>query len=87
MEGSSEKYQPLEIQGSWQLGYFVGKGKRPLPTAKVDIAAARRAQKMTQGQLAEAIGVDQALISRWESGKVVPNKESMAKLRNVLSIG
>ena len=42
---------------------------------------------MTQGQLAEAIGVDQALISRWESGKVVPNKESMAKLRNVLSIG
>ncbi len=86
MDGGSEKCQPLEIQGSWQLGYFAGRGKHPLATAKVDIAAARRAKKMTQGQLAEAIGVDQALISRWESGKVVPNKESMTKLRKVLSI-
>ena len=84
MKGSSEKYQPLEIQGSWQLGYFVGKGKRPLPPAKFDISSARKAKDMTQGQLAEAIGVDQAMISRWESGKVRPNEENEKKLKEVL---
>ena len=25
MDGGSEKVQPLEIQGSWQLGYYAGK--------------------------------------------------------------
>lgn len=85
MEGGSEKYQPLEIQGSWQLGYFAGKGKRPLAEEKLDIAAARKAKKLTQAQLAEQMGVDQALISRWESGKVSPNKENLAKLKELLS--
>ena len=84
MEGGSEKYQPLEIQGSWQLGYFAGKGKRPLAEEKLDIAAARKAKKLTQDQLAEQMGVDQALISRWESGKVSPNKDNLAKLKEIL---
>ena len=26
MDGGSEKYQPLEIQGSWQMGYYAGRG-------------------------------------------------------------
>ena len=76
--------QPLELQGSWQLGYYAGKGKRPLATAEFDISNARRARKMTQAQLADAIGMDQAMISRWESGKVTPNKESMKKLKEIL---
>lgn len=84
MEGGSEKYQPLEIQGSWQLGYFAGKGKRPLAEEKLDIAAARKAKKLTQAQLAEQMGVGQALVSRWESGKVSPNKENLARLREIL---
>ena len=84
MEGGSEKYQPLEIQGSWQLGYFAGKGKRPLAEEKLDIAAARKAKKLTQDQLAEQMGVDQALISRWESGKVSPNKDNLSKLKEIL---
>ena len=29
MDGGSEKAQPLEIQGSWQLGYYAGKGGKP----------------------------------------------------------
>ena len=84
MDGGAEKVQPLELQGSWQLGYYAGKGKRPLATAEFDISNARRARKMTQTQLADAIGVDQAMISRWESGKVTPNKESMKKLKEIL---
>lgn len=84
MEGGTEKYQPLEMQGSWQLGYFAGKGKRPLTEEKLDIAVARKAKKLTQDQLAEQMGVDQALISRWESGKVSPNKDNLSKLKEIL---
>ena len=84
MEGGSEKYQPLEIQGAWQMGYYAGKGKRPLTPVEFDVAAARKAKKLTQAQLAEQMGVDQALISRWESGKVSPNKENLTRLREIL---
>ncbi len=84
MEGASEKHQPLEIQGAWQLGYYAGRGKRPLADAEFDIAAARRAKRMTQAQLADAMGVDQAVISRWEGGKVSPNSENLNKLKEIL---
>lgn len=84
MEGGSEKVQPLEIQGSWQFGYFAGRGKRHLAEVAFDISAARRAKKMTQAQLAEAMGVDQAVISRWESGKVSPNKQNLLRLKAIL---
>lgn len=84
MEGGSEKYQPLEIQGSWQLGYYAGRAKSPLSPATFDIAAARKAKKLTQAQLAAMMGVDQALISRWEAGKVQPNQDNAEKLRSIL---
>ena len=85
MAGGSEKYQPLEIQGSWQMGYYAGRGRLPLAAEKLDISAARRAKKLTQAQLAEQMGVDQALVSRWESGKVSPNKSNLARLKEILS--
>lgn len=84
MDGGSEKCQPLEIQGSWQMGYYAGKGKRPLVSDEFDISAARKAKKLTQAQLADQMGVDQALVSRWESGKVSPNKDNLAKLKEIL---
>ena len=84
MDGESEKHQPLEIQGAWQLGYYAGRGKRPLAAAGFDIAAARKAKKMTQTQLADAMGVDQAVISKWESGKVSPNRENLHRLKELL---
>lgn len=84
MDGGAEKFQPLEIQGAWQLGYYAGKGEHPLTGEAFDIAAARKAKKLTQAQLADAMGVDQAVISRWESGKVSPNAENLAKLKELL---
>ena len=84
MDGGSEKVQPLEIQGSWQLGYYAGKGKHPLAGSAFDISADRKTKKLTQAQLAELMGVDQALVSRWESGKVSPNKDNLAKLKEIL---
>lgn len=83
MQGGSEKVQPLENQGAWQLGYYAGRAGKPLPE-EFDIAAARKRKGLTQAQLAELVGVDQALVSRWESGRVKPNPESMQKLREVL---
>ena len=84
MDGGSEKCQPLEIQGSWQLGYFAGRAKKPLAEESFDISVARRSKKLTQSQLADQMGVDQALVSRWESGKVSPNKDNLAKLKEML---
>lgn len=83
MVGGTEKVQPLENQSSWQLGYYAGRAGKPL-TGDFDIAAARRRNGLTQAQLAELVGVDQALVSRWESRRVKPSPESMQKLREVL---
>lgn len=85
MDGGSEKVQPLEVQGSWQLGYYAGKGKRPLSGVELDITATRKAKGMSQAQLAEAVGVNQPMVSRWESGTVSPNKKHLAKLKEVLA--
>ena len=84
MDGGSEKFQPLEMQSAWQLGYYAAKAGRPLGEATLNIAQARKAKGLTQTQLADAMGVDQALVSRWESGKVSPNAENMAKLKELL---
>ena len=83
MQGGSEKVQPLENQSSWQLGYYAGRAGKPLPE-EFDIAAARKKKGLTQAQLAELVGVDQALVSRWESRRVKPSPESMQKLKEAL---
>ena len=83
MDGKTEKVQPLENQTAWYMGYYAGCAGKPLPPT-FDITAARKAKGMTQEQLAEKMGVDQGHISRWESGKVTPNKESLKKLKELL---
>lgn len=74
----------LERQAQWQLGVYHARAGRPI-TPKWNIADARKEKGMTQAQLAEAVGVDQAVISKWESGKVKPNEESMRKLKEALT--
>ena len=78
--------EPLDAERTamWQLGVYHARSGKPLSSAEFDIAAARRAKKMTQAQLAESMGVDQAAISRWESGKVSPNAENLKKLKEIL---
>lgn len=80
-----EPYLALELQGSWQMGYFAGKSGAPLAREKFDIKAARAAKRMTQSQLAEAVGVGQDQVSRWESGKVSPSKANLQKLKEILA--
>lgn len=80
-----EPAQPLELQSEWQRGYYCALSGASLPPDAYDIAAARRTKKLTQAQLAEKLGVGQDQVSRWESGKIKPSKESMAKIKEILS--
>lgn len=79
-----EPVQPLELQSEWQRGYYCALSGASLPPDAYDIAAARRVKKLTQAQLAEKLGVGQDQVSRWESGKIKPSKESMAKIKEIL---
>lgn len=80
-----EPVQPLEPQSEWQRGYYCALSGASLPPDAYDIAAARKVKKLTQAQLAEKLGVGQDQVSRWESGKIKPSKESMAKIKEILS--
>ena len=50
------------------------------------IALARREKGWTQGQLAEAIGVSQGLISKYEIGACVPTDETIHAIAKALGV-
>lgn len=67
----------------WMMGYYValsGKGM----VGSYNIAAAREAKGWTQQQLADAMGVPQSHVSRWETGKVTPKIATMEKIKSLL---
>jgi transcriptional regulator with XRE-family HTH domain len=49
-----------------------------------DIAADRKAHDLTQADLAGRLGVDQATVSRWESGKLTPNSRDFIAIRTAI---
>jgi DNA-binding transcriptional regulator YiaG len=51
-----------------------------------NIRAAREAHNLTQVQLAERMGVDQARISQWESGQTEPLASSIMALARALGV-
>lgn len=80
-DDGQEEYQPLPIQGSWQLGYYAGKAGKPY----FDIAKRREQIGMSQEELAQKLGVPQSSVSRWESGKVRPRSETIEKIQSILT--
>lgn len=82
-----EPVQPLDVQGSWQIGYYHAKAGKPLgaPADPINIESRRRAKKLSQAQLAEIVGVTQAQISRWEKGQAQPTEENLKKLLDALN--
>lgn len=50
------------------------------------IAAARKAAGLTQEQLGEQIGVTRQAVSKWESGQVVPDALTVARMCEVLHV-
>jgi transcriptional regulator with XRE-family HTH domain len=53
--------------------------------APEQIRARRTALGLSQGSLAESVGVTQGTISNWESGRSAPSEEQVALLRDALS--
>lgn len=84
-DGDAEKVQPLEVQGSWQFGYFAGCAKRQLVLPEdYNITEHRKRARMSQAELAAKMGTDQSKVSRWERGQQRPTKDELAKLREIL---
>ena len=52
----------------------------------ITIKEARKAQNLTQGELAKILGVSQAAISQWENGLTEPGFEYLKQLSNVLNV-
>lgn len=82
--GKLNSSSPLQnIEGAWNIGYRDGIQKRHLADT-IDIAALRAKNNMTQAQLAKMLGVDVTQISRWENWRVLPDKQTVVKLKQLL---
>lgn len=51
-----------------------------------DLRPLRKKRQLSQAQLAERIGVEQPTVQRWESGKRLPDLDSLHKLAQVLGV-
>ncbi len=50
------------------------------------IQLARVRDRMSQAELAQKVGRSQQLVTQWEHGKLLPNKEDMHKLRVIFGV-
>lgn len=47
---------------------------------------ARKRKKLTQAQVGEAVGRDQATVSKWENGDFVPDRDVAPKYAEVIGL-
>ena len=45
----------------------------------------RKREKITQKQIAEALGVDRSTVAKWETGKAAPRAALLPKLAKILN--
>lgn len=83
----TEEVIPLDQQGSWQMGYYCAKAGHPIPPNELDIRSLRKAAGMTQQQLADAVGVTQTMVARWETGRAKPSAKNAKKIKELLQAG
>lgn len=50
------------------------------------MTAARKDKKLTQDQVAQALGVSRQLVSHWENGRVEPTQEQREAICKLLDI-
>lgn len=51
-----------------------------------NILKLRKALQWTQRDLAQAVGANQAMVARWESGNITPRNSTLEKLAQVLGV-
>lgn len=56
------------------------------PEIKKLIMQARQAKGWTQKELAQKLNVKPAVINDYESGRVIPNKQLLNKMQNILNV-
>jgi transcriptional regulator with XRE-family HTH domain len=54
-------------------------------TIRSEVISKRVLLMLTQGELAEKLGVALNTVSRWETGKSIPSLKNQRKLRNMVS--
>ncbi len=52
----------------------------------LDLQALRRAAVLTQGELAEKMGVGPRIITKWENGEAMPRPTNIRKLAEALGV-
>ena len=82
-QGDPEQVIPLEQQGIWSLAYSRGIRNTPLVFG-YDIQKERKKAGMTQTELANAVGVSQAAVAKWEKGNT-PNDAMMEKIKEAIT--
>lgn len=75
------------LQGNWWIGYYHAKSGNKLPSFDdigYDLKEKRKKKGLTQSELAQALNVDQSVISKWENGSVFINEEQLKKIKSIL---
>ena len=69
-------------------GYTNGERRMPMDQVKIGkfIAACRKKANFTQMQLAEKLGITDRAVSKWETGKTLPDSSIMLELCSILGI-
>lgn len=73
-----------EGESAFAMAYYMGLAGEPF-SRPFDIAAARKTKGITQQALADALGIAQARIADWESGKVTPRPATMERIKEILA--
>ena len=74
---------------AWEVGKLPHDYNAPRRTANSDanpIARARLAKGMTQGELAQEIGVSQQQLGQWEKGGRKPKVDALIRIADALGI-
>lgn len=61
-----------------------GRRRRLLRAEPAGFRLARQRAGLTQAEIAELLGVDQAAVSRWESGKRIPRGKTLDRYAELL---
>ena len=81
---SPEPVIPMELRGSWDLGYYRGYKNSAMPIDGFSIEDARKKAGLSQLELAQKLGVNQPQISRWERGINRPSDTQLERIKAVL---